>query len=208
MINAASLWISRASQSTRRRAELRGPREARAPGQRGRRRGSPGRIARKSPPQATESRELASGDVPTLLDQPAEQDGVPDARSGTVAIIQRFGEALDLNVHALVVDGVFAKDGHTLRFVPGRRLTRDDVAEVVAIIARRIERVVQRRGLVAAPEEGAVPDAQAEEAPVPAGLGAAAVQGLVALRPRAGRACCGMATGEYLFGKYNPSAIH
>jgi hypothetical protein len=48
----------------------------------------------------------------------ARRDGVADGRSGAVAIIQRFGGVLNLNVHALVVDGVFAKDGDIVRFHP------------------------------------------------------------------------------------------
>ena len=37
--------------------------------------------------------------------------GLPDPRGGAVAIVQRFGGALNLNVHmhALVLDGVFAR---------------------------------------------------------------------------------------------------
>jgi hypothetical protein len=35
----------------------------------------------------------------------------------------------------LVIDGVFAQDGERLRFRTARRLTRDDVAEVVAVVA-------------------------------------------------------------------------
>ena len=39
----------------------------------------------------------------------ARQAGVPGGRGGAVAIIQRFGAALSLNVHvhALVLDGVY-----------------------------------------------------------------------------------------------------
>jgi hypothetical protein len=39
--------------------------------------------------------------------------GQRDGRGGAVAILQRFGAALNLNVHvhALVLDGVFAEDG-------------------------------------------------------------------------------------------------
>lgn len=46
-----------------------------------------------------------------------------DGRGGAVAIVQRFGAALNLNVHvhALVLDGVFATDsGGTVRFIPRR----------------------------------------------------------------------------------------
>lgn len=71
-----------------------------------------------------------------------------------VAIIQRFGGALNLNihVHALVIDGVFAHEAEGLRFHPACRLTRDDVAAVVAVVAQRIDRLLQRRGLVATSE--------------------------------------------------------
>jgi homogentisate 1,2-dioxygenase len=42
-----------------------------------------------------------------------------------VAIIQRFGAALNLNVHALVLDGVYAEDGfHAAVVVPGRDRAR------------------------------------------------------------------------------------
>lgn len=41
----------------------------------------------------------------------ARQDGVTDGRGGAIAILQRFGAALNLNahVHALVFDDVFAQ---------------------------------------------------------------------------------------------------
>jgi hypothetical protein len=124
-----------------------------------------------------------------FLRRRARQAGVRGGRSGAVAIIQRFGGALNLNVHihALVIDGVFAAEGdNTLRFHPVRQLTRDDVAAVVAAVARRIERLLQRRGLTATPEEAGVADRWTEAAPALAGLAAASVQGLPALGPQAG----------------------
>jgi hypothetical protein len=118
----------------------------------------------------------------------ARRDGVANGRSGAVVIIQRFGGALNLNVHvhALVIDGVFAPDGARLRFRAARRLTRDDVAEVVAVVAHRIDRLLQRRGVMATSEESDGADRWADEAPALAGLAAASVQGLLALGPRAG----------------------
>ena len=59
----------------------------------------------------------------------AREAGVPvgvEARGGAVAVIQRFGGALNLNVHihALVLDGVFARDDRgTLGFHATRHLT-------------------------------------------------------------------------------------
>ena len=50
----------------------------------------------------------------------ARRDGIADGRSGAVAIIQRFGGALNLNVHlhALVLDGVFESEGDAVHFHP------------------------------------------------------------------------------------------
>lgn len=92
-------------------------------------------------------------------------DGVIDGRSGAAVIIQRFGGALNLNIHlhALVLDGVFAIDGPVTAFHPMARLTREDVAGVVALIARRVTRL-----------------------PVLAAAAAASVDGRVAFGPRAG----------------------
>ena len=62
---------------------------------------------------------------------------------GAVAVIQRFRGALNLNlhVHALVLDGVFARNpAGALTFHPTRRLTALDVDEVLATVEPRITR--------------------------------------------------------------------
>ena len=103
-----------------------------------------------------------------------------------VTVVQRFGSGLELNVHfhALGLDGVFAPgmDG-SLRFhrLPGP--TDTDVARLVTAIARRIGRLLARRGLTV-DADGA--DPMAAESPALAGLVSAAVQGRLALGPRAG----------------------
>ena len=114
----------------------------------------------------------------------ARDGGVADGRGGAVAVIQRFGGALNLNVHvhALVLDGVFAKDGSgVVGFHPTPRLTALDVAEVLATVEPRIKRLLDRRGLGDGDDDGCAPDAWADDAPVLAGLAAASVQGTVAL---------------------------
>jgi hypothetical protein len=97
--------------------------------------------------------------VLVFLRRRARGDGVADGRSGAVAIVQRFGGALNLNVHlhVLVVDGVFRNGGDGVRFHPVGRLTREDVAEVVAVVARRVARVLERRGLAGDAESGEAP---------------------------------------------------
>jgi hypothetical protein len=119
----------------------------------------------------------------------ARDGGVPDGRGGAVVVIQRFGGALNLNVHihALVLDGVFARNrAGVLNFHPTRRLTALDVAEVLATVEPRIKRLLDRRGLGDGEDDGSASDAWADEAPVLAGLAAASVQETVALGPHRG----------------------
>ena len=62
----------------------------------------------------------------------ARRAGVADGRSGAVAVVQRFGAALNLNVHvhALVVDGVFSRDASgRLAFHEAAPLSDDDVGD-------------------------------------------------------------------------------
>ena len=80
----------------------------------------------------------------------AGERGLRDVRGGAVAIVQRFGGALNLNVHihALVLDGVFARgnDG-PLRFHAASAVDAADVADVLAAIAPGVQRQFARRAL-------------------------------------------------------------
>jgi hypothetical protein len=116
--------------------------------------------------------------------------GVHDGQSGAVVIVQRFGAALNLNVHghALVLDGVFAEEpSGTLRFHPAPPPTGDEMDRVLATIERRVQRLLARRGV--SDEDGSAgEEAWSEREPVLAGLAAASVQGRAALGARAGAA--------------------
>ena len=107
---------------------------------------------------------VPSGRVLGFLRRRAQRHGVADGRSGAVAIVQRFDGALNLNVHlhALVLDGVFTMNRSAVDFHPVRRLTREAVAVVVAVIARRVERLLERRGLAGGAERGDAPDVRSE----------------------------------------------
>jgi hypothetical protein len=123
-----------------------------------------------------------------LLRERARDAGVEGGRSGGVIVIQRFGGALNLNVHlhALVLDGVFAPDSAGgLRFHRTRRLTSVDVDEVLATVEPLVARRLRSRGF-AEDDETDIADVWTEEAPVLAGLAAASVQGRLALAPRPG----------------------
>jgi hypothetical protein len=119
----------------------------------------------------------------------ARARGAGDGRSGAVAIIQRFGAALNVNVHthALVLDGVFAEDGcGGLRFHPVAPPSDAEMDDLLGIIERRLRRLLARRGVMDDTEGESGPDPWLAEAPVLAGIAAASVQGRVALGARAG----------------------
>jgi hypothetical protein len=124
-----------------------------------------------------------------FLRRRAREHGIADGRGGAVAIIQRFGAALNVNVHvhALVLDGVFAEgDGGRLRFHRGGGPTDEEMDAVLDTIERRIHRLLARRGVLGDADGERVPDRFADEAPMLAGLAGASVQGRVTLGPRAG----------------------
>jgi hypothetical protein len=128
-----------------------------------------------------------------LLRDHARAVGLEQPRGGAVAIIQRFGGALNLNVHihALVLDGVFARDAAGgVGFHPSRRLTTLDVAEVLAAVEPRLRRLLEwgghREDDPGGHGEDDGVDPWADETPVLAGLAAASVQGVVALGRDAG----------------------
>jgi len=88
---------------------------------------------------------------------------------------------INVHLHALVMDGVFARDAAgALVFHPVPRLTDLDVAEVLATLEPHVRRLLDRRGLGGGEEAGGE-DAWAADAPVLAGLAAASVQGVGAL---------------------------
>ncbi len=127
----------------------------------------------------------------SLAGRAREHAGVLRSQCGAVTFVQRFGGALNLNVHfhMLVLDGVYGEDdGQTLRFHRLAQPSDAEVAQVAARVARRIARLLHRRGLG--------PQANAEEAdslnrdePLLAALYGASVSGRTgrtATGPRAG----------------------
>ena len=109
----------------------------------------------------------------------ARARGLRDARSGGVAVIQRFGGSANLNVHvhALVLDGVYARasDGR-LRFHLAPKPSALDVEEIVSAIGPGVRRVLLRHGFDLDGDDGAA-DPLAEASPLLADLAAASVQG-------------------------------
>ncbi|MBI2198049.1 MAG: hypothetical protein HYU42_05540 [Candidatus Rokubacteria bacterium] len=95
---------------------------------------------------------------------------------------------LNVHLHPLVLDGVFRSglpDG--LTFHPAPPPGDAEVAQVLATIRRRVQRLLVRRNLDPGAADTEPPDPLAEVSLLLAGLADASVQGRVALGPRAGR---------------------
>jgi hypothetical protein len=92
----------------------------------------------------------------------ARRLGVRGTRAGAVTFVQRFGSALNLNVHfhCVVPDGVRVREKGVIRFMPLPALTDDDVAQVLRILERRVRAFLKPR-LNALREDARPPDALA-----------------------------------------------
>ncbi len=110
--------------------------------------------------------------------------GLAAGQTGSVTVVQRFGSALNLNVHlhCLVLDGVFVKteedEAPCFHCIPAP--TTEQVQAVLVYAVNRMERWLRRQGLDLEEEEIADEDAFAA-------LASASVAGRVALGVRAGR---------------------
>jgi len=116
----------------------------------------------------------------------ARASGHRDGRTGTITVIQRFGGALNLNVHfhTLAVDGVFVRepDG-SLSFAAAKAPTDEEVEALLGVVRTRVLRLLVRRGLLC---DHAGEDPDESEAPPLHALYAASVRQRVAMGRRAG----------------------
>jgi hypothetical protein len=117
------------------------------------------------------------------------QWSVARGQCGAVTFVQRFGDALNLNVHfhSLLFDGVYERgpDG-ALRFHPLPPPEDAEVERVVRQVARRIARLLERRGLGPEADPSEV-DPLAEDEPLLAQLYGASVASRIATGRRAGQ---------------------
>jgi len=92
----------------------------------------------------------------------ARRLGVRGTGAGAITFMQRFGSALNLNVHfhCVVPDGVWVREGGVIRFVLLPALTDDDVAQVLRRLESSIRALLKPR-LDALREDARPPDALA-----------------------------------------------
>ena len=107
---------------------------------------------------------------------------------GAVTFVQRFGGALNLNVHfhTLVLDGVY-DPGDGMRFRPLPPPDDGEVARVTLSVARGIARLLERRGLGPDADPDEI-DPVSRDEPLLAAISSASVRGRIATGPRAGQA--------------------
>ena len=93
----------------------------------------------RDPRLITRALRLALAEIFKLHRRRARKAGATGPRPGAITFVQRFGSALNLNVHfhMVVPDGAFVREGGTVRFVPLPRPTADELAMVLDRIARR-----------------------------------------------------------------------
>jgi len=94
----------------------------------------------------------------TVLAWQRERSG--SKRVGGVSVVQRAGGSLNIHphLHLLVGDGAWHEQpGGTLRFRPAKRPTLDEVALLAEWIARRLARMLRRRGLTFREDAAVVP---------------------------------------------------
>jgi hypothetical protein len=123
--------------------------------------------------------------------------GVPreKVQPGSVTFIQRFGSAINLNVHYhfVFLEGVYldrADQGRTPRFLTGEPPTDTDIADVVQKISRRVIRKLRHLWYLEAGIDVAVAtgyDPLVDDAPELARTMAASVQQRIAFGERAGQ---------------------
>jgi hypothetical protein len=95
------------------------------------------------------------GTVFEFLERRAHDNGIPNAKCGAVAFMQRFGSAANLNPHAhiLVLDGIYAAlGGERPMFYPVRPPDAKDVTQVAERVAMRVAALLGKREGGAAPE--------------------------------------------------------
>ena len=112
-----------------------------------------------------------------------------DAETGVVTFIQRFGSALNLNIHLhmRVPDGAWRFVNSKAHFERASAPTDANIERLVARLIRRITRCLVRAGVLVLEGEQPYLDVDTDPGDALAGLAAAAVRYRIAVGPLAGQ---------------------
>ncbi|WP_206020127.1 transposase [Pseudomaricurvus alkylphenolicus] len=82
---------------------------------------------------------------------------VREAHTGAVTLVQRFGSALNLNLHyhTLMLDGVYVQDARSgyLKFHPIKAPSERELTQLLQRISQRVAKALVRQGLLVVDEE-------------------------------------------------------
>lgn len=122
--------------------------------------------------------------VSNWYEKAARRNGIT-GKTAAVTFIQRFGGAINLNVHfhSLFLDGVFTTKNGKLEFVPVFPPTNKEIVNLVRRMNLRIARCLEKRGLIL---EDFSEDPFAHEQPVLAHITGASIQSRIGLGEREG----------------------
>jgi hypothetical protein len=109
------------------------------------------------------------------------------AKTGAVTLIQRFGSALNLNIHfhMLFLDGVYSFDRARPKFHRSPRPSPTELAKLLHRISQRVTRLLERQGLLVRDPDHAFLDLEPGEAFDQ--LVGASIHYRIAIGPNAGR---------------------
>ena len=109
-----------------------------------------------------------------------------DGKTGAITFVQRFGGAVNLNVHlhSIFLDGVYYESEEGLKFFQTPGPTDRDVAVLVRRIRDRVVRYLSKRGYTV---DDFSEDPLAFENPIMAALFGASIQSRIAVGERAGQ---------------------
>ncbi len=101
----------------------------------------------RDPRLASRTLNVALRAIFASLRRRARREGARDTRAGAVTFVQRFGGALNLNVHfhCLVPDGVFAREEGRVRFVPLKAPPDEEVEAILRRVVVRLLRLLRPR---------------------------------------------------------------
>lgn len=111
-----------------------------------------------------------------------------EGQGGGVTFVQRFGSALNLNIHfhCLVLDGVYHRRGEKMTFRPVEAPTQSELNRLLERLVKRLMRLLTRRGYLIE-EQGQTWLGEENEEGAMTNLQAAATSYRIGLGPRRGK---------------------